>query len=163
MMQLSVGNEYFSAMDEYKRGMQAGLAGYLLCGKAISILKGGLWRQEGGHCKSFAAFAKNVLHISPAQSHRMSQVWRELGAILSRPEMNQDISKVVLLLPLIKDAPEEKKEEMLLMSRDLSIEDLKNNILEMQGKGEMATDVCLHEVLIPATRCDKCGKWFINQ
>ena len=154
---------YHEAMTEFNIGMKRGLEGYLQCGKAILTIKEQrLWKLDGAHVNSFGHWVKNVLHVSPAQAHRMSQVYRELGPLLMRPELQTDIQKITLLLPHIQGATEERKEELLVMAKDLTIEDLKNNILEQQGKGDLCTDICQHLELIPASKCSKCGKWFLN-
>jgi hypothetical protein len=162
-MQMTQGNEYFETMQEYNQGMAHGIVGYLQAGRAILRFKQNkLWRMEGGHVKSFGTFVKHVLHISTAQAHRMSQVYLEFGSQLIKPEFQADISKVTLLLPFAHGATDEAKESLLKMAKDLTVEDLRNNLLEMQGKGDLATDVCSHLETVPACRCKKCNKWFLS-
>jgi hypothetical protein len=160
---LTVGNEYFNIIQEFQDGMRAGIEGYLKCGKAVSLIKSKqMWKLEGPHVHSFGHFCKQVLHISPAHAHRMAQVYQEFGTLLAIPENQMDISKITLLLPYVHDADDEKKSELLAMAKPLSVEALKNNLLEREGKGELCTDICEHLEQLPATRCAKCGKWFLG-
>ena len=161
-MDIIDGTKYFSTMKEFEAGMRAGLEGYLKCGKAISVIKSErLWMAEGNHVKSFAHFCKKILHISASQAHRMAQVYTEFGDLLSLPENQMDITKLTLLLPYVHGQDDQQKADLLAMAKDLTIEDLKNNLLEKDGKGILATDVCDHPMdqLKEYTRCEACGKW----
>jgi len=160
---IKIGERYHEVMRLWNRGIEDAKQGYLMMGKAITAIRDEqLWRLEGPHCPTFDYFCKAVLHMSPAQTYRLGQIWEKFGHILEAPEIHVDISKVTLLLPVLANRPDEVKKEMLLAAQDLTVEDLKNNIREM--KGHIATDVCEHppdqQDIETWFRCRVCKKFY---
>ena len=156
---LTTGDRFFEVMRWWEEGIRQTKMGYLLMGKAIYyIKKERLWRADIEHIPTFKCWAEHSLHISVAQAHRLAQIYEELGDLLV--DMPIDISKVTLLLPFMKGKSEEERKEMLEMAQDCTVEDIKNNIKDMTGKNESATDRCEHLESEIWNRCKKCGKFF---
>ena len=147
------------AMKIWNSGILNIKNGYLQLGQAIHILKKDkLWRMMGTHIISFKHFCDKELHISLAQANRLEQIYRELGHVLS--DISIDISKVTLLLPYLHGKSEEEIKDMLDGAKDLTIEDIKNNLKDLDGRGDTATDVCLHQECEVLNHCKTCGKYF---
>jgi len=154
------GDRLYEAMQLWENGIRNIRHGYLYLGKALYILKSEkLWRAMGNHILSWRQFCNKELHVSLVQANRLEQIYREVGSILGNIEI--DVSKVTLLLPYLKNKTDEEKTELLLGMKDLTVEDVKNTIKDLEGKPETATDVCLHNGEIEIwNKCKVCGKMF---
>lgn len=157
-LELQNGDKYFKALQLWTAGIVSARNGYLLMGKSISLLRAGdLWRNEGTHVVSWKMFVDKVLHISVSQAARLIQIYDLLGGILERIDI--DISKVTLLLPYLADKTEEQRIEMLNSAKDCTVEAIRDNIKDMEGNPETATDRCEHPEIEQVSRCRLCGKW----
>jgi hypothetical protein len=153
------GNRLHEVMEMWMKGIMDVKNGYLLMGKALfHIEEEKLYKLTGNHVKTFSHFVKNELTISRAQAYRLIQIYKELGHLLQ--DISIDISKVTLLLPYLHGKTEGEREELLLMARNCTVEDIKNNIKDLKGEGELATDACLHTNTELINRCKDCGKYF---
>lgn len=162
-MALSKGEIYHATMTEWSDGLKKGLEGYLQCGKAIFTFKKlRLWRMDGSHIKSFSHWVTNTLHVSPVTGRRMVQFHTEVGKQLANPECQAGIEKIVTLLPYLHGKSDPEKEDLLKMAKNLTLEDLKNTLLDMQGKGQLATDVCQHIERRTGWQCKKCHKFYFD-
>lgn len=157
---LDVGNRFFEVMNLWNEGIRMSRNGFLIMGQAIHIFKKErLWRYDIEHLPSFKYWVEHSLHISVAQAHRLEQIYRQVGDILEKESIDIDISKITLLLPYLSDKTDAEKKDMLAMAADLTVEDIKNNIKDMTGKSDKATDVCEHQDTELISRCRVCGKW----
>ena len=154
------GEKLHNTMRLWNEAILSVKNGYLQMGQAIHLLKKDkLWRLMGNHIMSFKHFCDKELHISIAQANRLEQIYRELGHVLQ--DIPIDISKVTLLLPYLHGKTEEEKKDLLIGAKDLNVEDIRNNLKDIDGDGDKATDVCLHLDEIEAwNKCLKCGKYF---
>jgi len=160
--ELEAGDRVWEVWGLWRTGLSLSVNGYLNMGKAIHIWKQEkLWRYDikGTSILTFNGWVKSVLHISPAQAHRLEQVYREAGDVLMGMSTPVDISKVTLLLPHLADKTPEEKRVMLEDAAECTVEDIKNNLKDMAGNSEKATDVCQHEDTELISRCRLCGKW----
>ena len=156
---IKIGDRFFDVMKLWNEGVRMSRNGFLTMGQAIHIIKKErLWRYDIEHIPSFKYWVEKSLHISIAQAHRLEQIYREVGEVLKDDAIDIEISKITLLLPYLSDKTDEEKKEMLSMAADLTVENIKNNLKEMTGKG-IATDVCSHTDVETVLRCRKCGKW----
>jgi len=159
-----IGQRLHDVMEIWKQGMREGLHGILLQGKAINMLKKDkLWIKDCAGIPSFKYYVEHELHISVAQAHRLDEIYRETKDIYERLDIQGvelNISTITLLLPYLHGKTEDEKIELLMDNSNIPLQDVKNNILEMQGKGDMATDICEHEEKELFWRCPKCGKFF---
>jgi hypothetical protein len=160
---LEIGNKLHEAMSLWKDGMKSGMVGFLKCGKAIHLLKQGkLWELAG--FANFPSYVKNELKISIPQAHRLEQVYREVGAVIEKHDISIDISSITLLLPYLKGKSDEEKKTLLEANSELPVEAIRNNLLEMEGKRELATDVCPHTDGFDYYRkCRKCNKFLVDE
>jgi hypothetical protein len=157
---ITIGNRFHEVMKIWNEGIRMSRNGFLSMGQAIHIFKKErLWRYDIEHMPSFKYWVEHSLHISVAQAHRLEQIYREVGEVLKDDAIDIEISKITLLLPYLSDKTDEEKQAMLSMAAGLTVEDIKNNIKEMTGNGDKATDVCEHDDLEMISRCRKCGKW----
>jgi hypothetical protein len=153
------GDRLHEAMGIWNEGIRNIKMGYLSLGHAINLLKQDrIWRLMGNHILSWKHFCDNELHCSIAQANRLELIYRELGHVLT--DITIDIGKVTLLLPYLSGKTEEEKKDILESNKDLSMEAIRNNLLEEKGKGEYATDVCLHTEYDTFCKCKKCNKVF---
>lgn len=165
MIELSKGDRIHELWQLWEKGQKQAINGYLNMGKAIHYFKQEkLWRYDltGTGVLSFATWVKQTLHISPAQAHRLEQIYKTVGELLEKESIPIDISKVTLLLPYLEGKTEEEKLEMIEGAAGCTVEDVKNNIKDMEGENNNASDVCTHQAEYIETiyRCKKCGKWF---
>lgn len=153
-----MGNRLHEVMTLWENGIIAARNGWLMMGKAIHLIKKEkIWRIDIEHMPTFKYWVEHRLHISVAQAHRLSQLYEEIGHIAI--DIPVEITKVTLLLPYMKDKTDEEKKEMIMMASECSIEDIKNNIADMNGMPERATDVCTHADVEVWRRCKFCGRW----
>jgi hypothetical protein len=133
--------------------------GYLKCGEAIHIIKRDrLWKLYGAHIMSFSHFCNKELCISISQANRLDQIYREVGYLLKNIPI--DISKVTLLLPYLAGKVDEEKIDLLESSKNLTVEDIKNNLKDLDGESGKATDVCLHTENEIWNKCTNCHKFW---
>lgn len=159
MKKIDVGNRLHEAMQVWNNGMLMAQNGYLYMGKSLCLMKeDNIYRAMGSHIISWKHFVENELHISKAQADRLIQIYRDIGALLEKHSMVIDISKVTLLLPLLNGKTEDEKVDLLNMAKDCKVEDIKNNIKDLTGKGT-TTDNCNHMNTELVSRCKDCGKW----
>jgi hypothetical protein len=132
-------------------------------GKAIYLLKKDkLWVRDCAGIPSFKYYVEHELRISVSQAHRLEQVFREVGSILEDGRLSIDISALTLLLPHLHGKTDEEKIKLIEDNKDLPIEAVKNNILEMTGNKEKCTDVCEHNGGFEMfKKCKDCGKFFV--
>jgi hypothetical protein len=155
-----IGQRLFDVMKMYNDGMKDCINGYLKRGKAIyKLKKEKLWIRDCAGVPSFKFYVEHELKISISQAHRLEQVYREVGKALEQTQIPIDISTIVLLLPTLHDKTDEEKIEILEANKDLPIEAIRNNLLEANGDGHKATDVCNHDETEAYERCVNCGKF----
>ena len=157
-----VGNRMHELLQMWEEGVQMGMKGYLKMGKAVFFLKKEkLWKREVEHVPSFKYWVEHSLHISVAQAYKLAEIYERVGSVLEKASIVIDISKVTLLLPFLIDKTDEQKIDILVHNKDLTYEDVKNNIADLKGTPGKATDVCSHDpqYLEQVTRCRNCGKW----
>lgn len=152
------GNRLHEVMTMWSKGIMSAKNGYLLMGQSIHLIKKEqLWRLDMEHCPTFKYWVEHTLHISVAQAHRLDQIYEMCGVILI--DLPIDISKVTLMLPYMKGKTKEEMKDMLVMANDCTVEDIKNNLADMNGQPEKATDVCSHTDVTIWRRCNFCGKF----
>lgn len=160
---IKIGDRFFDVMKLWNEGVRMSRNGFLTMGQAIHIIKKErLWRYDIEHIPSFKYWVEKSLHISVAQAHRLEQIYREVGHLLKDDSDNIidiEVSKITLLLPYLSGKTDKEKNEMLSMAAALTVEDIRNNLLEMAGKGDRATDICEHLEVETVLRCKKCSKW----
>jgi hypothetical protein len=155
---LARGDRLYEIMQLWNEGVNLSKKGFLRMGEAIFFIKAEkLWKYDGTHCPSFKSWAENALHISVSQAHRLAQIYTEVGTILIDEKISIDVTKVTLLLPYLEGQPDDVKREMLKEASLLSVEAIKNNLANKNGK--TATDECDHLETESIKRCLKCGKW----
>src|SRR5574343_506593 len=151
---ITIGNRFHEVMKIWNEGIRMSRNGFLAMGQAIHIFKKErLWRYDIEHMPSFKYWVEHSLHISIAQAHRLEQIYREVGEVLKDDAIDIEISKITLLLPYLSDKTDEEKKEMLSMAADLTVEDIKNNLKEITGNKDKATDVCEHLDVETVLRC----------
>ena len=162
MSDIIMGQRLAEVMNIWNEGSKYELFGFVLKGKAINLLKKGkLWVRDCAGIPSFKYYVTHELNISVSQAHRYDEIYREVGKILEDNGIKIGISAVTILLPFLRGKSDEQKLEILQNNKDLPLEAIKNNILEMQGKGDLATDVCMHDQGFKMYRkCRKCKKFF---
>lgn len=155
-----IGQRLFDVMKLYNEGMADCINGYLKRGKAIyKLKKEKLWYVDCAGASSYKYYVEHELKISLSQAYRLEQVYREVGKALEKRRVPIDISTIVLLLPYLHDKTDEEKIEILEANKELPVEAIKNNLLELKGESNKATDVCRHLETEAYERCVNCGKF----
>lgn len=161
MSDIIIGQRLHEAMNIWKEGNKHELFGYILKGKAINLIKEGkLWVMDCAGVPSFRYYVTKELGISVSEAHRLDQVYREIGKILEKNDLRIKISAVTLLLPFLKGKTDEEKIELIRDNKDLPLEAIRNNLLDIAGKGHLATDVCSHPEFEKYRKCKVCHKFF---
>ena len=160
---IKIGDRFFDVMKLWNEGVRMSRNGFLTMGQAIHIIKKErLWRYDIEHIPSFKYWVEKSLHISVAQAHRLEQIYREVGHLLKDDSDNIidiEVSKITLLLPYLSGKTDDEKRDLLIDASRLTVEDLKNNLKDITGKSDKATDVCEHDDVEMVSRCRKCNKW----
>ena len=156
-----IGQRLHEVMELWHEGNKHELFGYILKGKALSIIKQKkLWYVDCSGVPSFRAYIKNELKISMAEAYRLIQIYETVGEIISSNNIPIKIGTLTLLLPHLRKMSDEEKKNLLIEYHDLPLEAVKNNLLDMTGNGHLATDVCNHEEMEMYQKCKKCHKFF---
>ncbi len=154
------GQRLHDLRELWRKGQLLSVNGYLLMGKAIHFLRQErLWQFEDNQVPTYKYWVEHELQISVSQAYRLEQVYLAVGEVLLDIAIPIDISKVTLLLPHIEDKTDQEKADMLEEASNLTVEDIKNNLKDINGQPEKATDVCEHEETELLSRCRQCGKW----
>jgi len=165
MSDIVIGQRLAEVQKIWNEGTKHELFGYLLRGKAIDMLKKGkLYIMDAAGIPSFRYYVTHELKISVAEAHRLAQIYRLAGSVLEKNNVRIGVSALTLLLPYLKDKTDEEKLSLIEMNKDIPLEAVKNNILDLRGKGELATDVCMHEDGWEIyKKCKKCRKFFLEE
>lgn len=161
MNNIIIGNRLHEVMKMWNEGSKYELFGYILQGKAIHILKKDkLWIRDCAGIPSFKHYVQHELHISVSEAHRLEQIYRTVGDILEKNDIQIKIGAITLLLPHLKHKTDDEKKDMLIEYKDLPLEGIKNNLLELCGDGHLATDVCEHTGEMEVYhKCKQCHKF----
>lgn len=165
MSNIIMGQRLFEVKKLWDSGEADSISGFLKKGKALHLLKKNkLYIMDAAGIPSFRYYVTHELKISVAEAHRLAQIYRLAGSVLEKNNVRIGVSALTLLLPYLKDKTDEEKLSLIEMNKDIPLEAVKNNILDLRGKGELATDVCMHEDGWEIyKKCKKCRKFFLEE
>lgn len=163
---LIMGDKLHEAMKLFQEGKKKGIVGALMMGEAVYLIKEGkLWMNDCVGVPTFKAFAQHEMGMAVSQAYRLQEIFVKLSGLwpLCQQEgLELNISTVTLLLPVLQvEKSLEEKMDIIRDNANIPLEAVKNNVLALQGKGDKATDVCLHNGKFEYYRkCVNCNKFF---
>lgn len=137
-----------------------------MMGEAVYLIKEGkLWANDCVGVPTFKAFAQHEMGMAVSQAYRLQEIFVKLSGlwpICQQEGLELNISTVTLLLPILQvEKSLEEKMDIIRDNANIPLEAVKNNVLALQGKGDKATDVCLHSGKFDYFRqCRNCKKFF---
>jgi len=121
------------------------------------------WKHDGSCAVNFYQWVENELGQKRSNIKRLMKVWRGIKHLLPAQEQiltKIEFSRLVEVVPYLKDITEDEQVELIHMASTNSVRDLRNNLREISGTG-IADDVCGHtQVMELWKRCPDCGKFF---
>jgi hypothetical protein len=136
-----------------------GAESFLIVGCLLSkIHASGEWKNDGSEATNWNTWVEKEMNVKRSNSNRMMRVWKCIESLLPHEGdlvLSVDFSKMVSLIPVMKDLKNAEKIEWLHHAQVLTCEALGNQVRQYTGK--MPTDVCDHKHTEAWERCIDCG------
>lgn len=137
---------------------------YLITGKLLcDAEKRKDYKHDGSGADNFYKWAEWEIGYKRTNVQRIMKNWKAVAKFIPKDIdliLSIDFSKLSMITPLLEDANEEGKYELLHMAAANSVKDLENNIREM--KGGVPQDECEHKNVKTLEICKDCGKVLFN-
>lgn len=151
----------FTLTSEIKAYQVRTIEACLEIGQRLFVIKESkAYKAYASHTHTFEDYLKEI-GIGRRTAYNlvdMSQIFGEI-LIANPPLMQTDPTRLIKLLPYLREADPAVKEEFLISAKELpTIEALENNLRSRFGG--TPTDACEHTETIMIEHCKNCGKRF---